>query len=152
MADRVLISDSADRTFQIGVELGTELKRFVAANNKGFKLGFKGTLGAGKTLMIKGILSVICPKEVACSPSFTIVNEYSCGEKRVLHADLYRVYAVEELFGTGFLEAMDDENSMMLVEWVDHLPDMEAKMVIVEIEPNNDNTRKVTIKNWSKKL
>jgi len=148
MADRVIISRSSDDTFKLGEELGAKIKDLITKSRKGVKVGFKGTLGAGKTLMIKGLMSTLCPKEEVRSPSFTIVNEYQHFGRRILHADLYRIYSVDELLGTGFLEALNDEESVVLVEWIDHLTDKGDNMMLVEIEPDGEETRKITLKNW----
>jgi len=149
MADRVITTNSSEQTFIFGKELGTKIKKIVSSGKKGVKIGFKGTLGAGKTLMIKGLMSELCPNENTSSPSFTIVNEYYAHKRRILHADLYRIYRVEELLGTGFLEALNDKESVVLVEWIDHISDRPEEMVLVEIEPTGDNSRKITVKNWS---
>ena len=149
MADRVITTNSSDETFVFGKEIGAKIKKIVSWGNKGLKIGFKGTLGAGKTLMIKGLMSELCPTENTSSPSFTIVNEYYAHKRRILHADLYRVYSVEDLLGTGFLEALNDQESVVLVEWIDHISDRPQDMVFVEIELTGDNSRKITLKNWS---
>lgn len=149
MADRVIISKSSEETFKAGEDLGLKIRKKVLGSQKGVKVGFKGTLGAGKTLMIKGLMKSLCPKEEVRSPSFTIVNEYHDLGRRILHADLYRIYSVDELLGTGFLEAMNDEESVVLVEWIDHLSDAGDNMVLVDIEPEGEDTRIITIKNWS---
>ena len=149
MADRVVITNSSEETFLLGKELGITIKDTILRTHRGVKVGFKGTLGAGKTLMIKGLMSELCPDENTSSPSFTIVNEYYAHNRRILHADLYRIYSVDELLGTGFLEALNDQESVVLVEWIDHLGDSHDGMALIEMEPTGDNTRKITLKNWS---
>lgn len=148
MADRTIITKSSEETFDHGKKLGAEIKKVLSSSNKGIKIGFRGTLGAGKTLMIKGLMSELCPKEKTSSPSFTIVNEYYAYNRRILHADLYRVHSMEELLGTGFLEAFNDTESVVLVEWIDNIGEIPNDVVLIEIEPTGDNSRKITVKNW----
>lgn len=109
-----LHSRSPADTFQIGEKIGQQLK--------GDEVIFlKGELGAGKTLLTKGIASAlgIKPEEVV-SPSFTLVNEYSSTETyRLFHVDLYRLGPSLE----NNLPEIDDyiNEGVIVVEWAQFL-------------------------------
>ena len=76
-----------------------------------------GDLGAGKTTLIKGFCEVLGVKELASSPSFSIVNEYiAMGGGPVFHFDLYRLKDEQELEEIGFEEYIDSGN-YCFVEW-----------------------------------
>lgn len=78
----------------------------------------KGNLGAGKTTFVKHLLKKQDPQVEVSSPSFGIVNEYSVGNKKVFHFDLYRIKNAIELDELGFAEYLDSGN-ICLIEWPD---------------------------------
>ncbi|MFH1223355.1 MAG: tRNA (adenosine(37)-N6)-threonylcarbamoyltransferase complex ATPase subunit type 1 TsaE [Pseudomonadota bacterium] len=148
MPDRVIITNSSDETFKFGQTLGKEISKI----GKGFKVGLSGELGAGKTLLIKGIMSVLMPGVDVTSPSFTIMNEFEKSGKRIIHTDLYRIYNTDELLGTGFLEALGDAETVMFIEWIDHIKEQreyfDDVLALIDIEYVSENSRKISIKNW----
>ncbi len=72
----------------------------------------EGVLGAGKTTFIKEFVHHFYKKEMATSPTYSLVQEY--GE--ITHADLYRIESREELFALE-LEYSLQNKSYFLVEW-----------------------------------
>ena len=88
---------------------------------------FTGDLGAGKTLMSRGIsLALGVAEEDVTSPTFAIMNIYEGEELEVRHFDLYRLNRPEELEDIGFDEYAGGEG-VTLIEWAelfsDHLPE-----------------------------
>ena len=75
-----------------------------------------GNLGAGKTMLAKGIVSGLgaAPAEEVSSPTFTLIHEY--GNGRVYHVDLYRLEEPRELATLG-LDELFDRDAMVLIEW-----------------------------------
>ena len=75
-----------------------------------------GNLGAGKTMLAKGIVSGLgaAPAEEVSSPTFTLIHEY--GNGRVYHVDLYRLEEPRELATLG-LEELFERDAMVLIEW-----------------------------------
>ncbi len=116
-----------NQTYMLGQKIGEEILRKLASSEaESLKIGFCGDLGAGKTILIKGIVSVLDKNIEVSSPTYTIINEYDlkdtkAQEYRVLHADLYRINNESDLDGTGFWEALEDKRAVMLVEWIDRL-------------------------------
>ncbi len=97
-------------------------------------LGLQGPLGAGKTVLVRGIAqgAQVNPQEVA-SPSYAIVYPYQ-GRILIHHADLYRVEEEEELYSTGFYDLLGGE-SAVIVEWIDRVPQaMPSEGVLLTIE------------------
>ncbi len=78
-----------------------------------------GELGAGKTLLAKGIAAAlgIDPNEVV-SPSFTLMNRYQ-GNFLLFHIDLYRL---GEKIDNGLPEIDDHiDEGIIVVEWAQYL-------------------------------
>jgi len=103
------ISFSEESTMQIG-ELMAE------HSFPGLVFLLEGDLGTGKTTLVRGFCRADGYIGVR-SPSFTLVNRYSCGEKTVVHSDLYRLSSVDptELDVESYL----DDRSVLFVEWAD---------------------------------
>ncbi|HUV37551.1 MAG TPA: tRNA (adenosine(37)-N6)-threonylcarbamoyltransferase complex ATPase subunit type 1 TsaE [Patescibacteria group bacterium] len=110
---RSVASDSPSRTRKIGRRLGELIPA-------GTVISLGGGLGAGKTLMAKGICAGLGVDEEVVSPSFILVEEYR-GVFPVLHFDLYRLDELGEVEDVGLFEAIDGRN-VVLVEWGDRLP------------------------------
>ena len=84
---------------------------------------FTGDLGAGKTLMSRGIsLALGVAEEDVTSPTFAIMNIYEGAELEVRHFDLYRLNRPEELEDIGFDEYAGGEG-VTLIEWAELFPD-----------------------------
>ncbi len=66
---------------------------------------FFGKMGVGKTTLIKALCDQLGVKEVVCSPTFAIINEYTSGEgEPVYHFDFYRLKSAEEAYDIGYEE------------------------------------------------
>ena len=106
---------SADETFALGDRLGRVLE-------PGDFVGMVGELGAGKTMLVRGVArGAGVPERQVSSPSFAIVNPYQ-GRLAIFHADLYRLADLDELYATGFFDLVGKDGAM-LVEWLDKVPE-----------------------------
>jgi len=105
-------SRGPEETRRAGQRLGEVLR------GSGMVVSLVGTLGAGKTLFVKGLAEgmEIDPQQVA-SPTFGIVNEYA-GPYALAHADLYRVESEAELENSGFVDLLEP-GTVVAVEWAD---------------------------------
>ena len=83
-----------------------------------------GEMGAGKTTIIKQVLSDLNVIDNVSSPTFSIINEYKTKSKDVVyHMDLYRINKIEELEEIGIFEYLESGN-MCFIEWGEIIENM----------------------------
>ena len=76
-----------------------------------------GEMGAGKTTLIKELLSLMSVVDNVSSPTFSIINEYSTDKNEIIyHMDLYRIEDISELDNIGFFEYLESGKTC-LIEW-----------------------------------
>lgn len=97
---------------------------------------FFGSMGVGKTTLIKEICSQIGVTQNVCSPTFAIVNEYSDGfGEPVYHFDFYRLKSIAEAYDIGYEEYFYS-GSWCFTEWTEKieslLPDHYLRVDISE--------------------
>ena len=82
-----------------------------------YKLVFlEGELGSGKTTLIKQFCKELGFKNQVTSPTFPLLNIYKNNEKKIYHADLYRLKNIDEINELGFYELVES-NNWFFVEW-----------------------------------
>ena len=89
---------------------------------KGTVIALVGELGAGKTVLAKGIAKGLGTEKEPNSPTFVILNIYK-GRYTLNHFDLYRLSTEEELEDIGFGEIINGDG-VSVVEWADKIPGM----------------------------
>jgi len=116
-------------------------QRMASGFRGGEVVALRAPLGAGKTVLAKGIARGLGVTDVVTSPTYTIVSEYS-GLLRFIHVDLYRIEGEEEFDLLAVNELMDP-HTVVVIEWPErageYLPDG-ALAVEIRIEPNGDRT------------
>jgi len=98
----------------------SELLKF-AENTKTFL--FEGDMGAGKTTLIKSLCSRLGMKEMASSPTYSIVNEYEYPNGKIYHFDFFRIKTQNEAFDIGFEEYLAS-GEFCFIEWPQNIPDL----------------------------
>ena len=106
----VIEAASEEETIQAGRHLAARLSGVVLLT---------GDLGAGKTTLVRGIVSAIegAHAEEVGSPTFTLIHDYGAG---VFHIDLYRLETQKEIDTLG-LDEIFDRARLVLVEWGEKL-------------------------------
>jgi len=100
---------------------------------------FYGSMGAGKTTIIKAVCEYLGAIDIVISPTFTLVNEYktNAGES-IFHIDFYRIKKQEEVYDFGIEEYLTGE-SYCFMEWPELieeiLPD-ETVRVRISVDEN----------------
>lgn len=91
-------------------------KSIIEADAKNRVFLFEGSMGAGKTTLIKEICRLLGSNDSFGSPTFSIVNEYSSPQGSLFHFDLYRVNDMSELLDIGFEDYLNSGN-YCFIEW-----------------------------------
>ena len=133
-------TESPEETETVGARVGRVVQ---AAGGRPF-LAMYGDLGAGKTVFVRGLCSVLSPGSRVKSPTYTLVNEYRRGPVPLFHFDLYRIGGTDELDGFGFEEYQTE--GICAAEWSEKLGgELPPDAVTVRIEKTGENSRRITV-------
>ena len=107
---------------------------------------FSGQVGSGKTTMIKSFTKKLSVKDNTSSPTFNIVNEYKCDDKKcIYHFDLYRLKSINDLVEIGFEEYINSGN-YCFIEWPEIADSFFIdKYISINISINSKNSRDINI-------
>lgn len=105
-----------------------------------------GELGAGKTVLCKGIAKGLGIDAPVVSPTFTLMNEYF-GRVKFCHFDAYRLQDADEASAAGLTDFIGNEECVCAVEWWENIaPLFDGYSVIkITIKKRDDNCRELTI-------
>ena len=127
-------SKSDEQTFEFG--------KFIGLNCfEGAIITLNGQLGAGKTILAKGIAKGLGINDNVTSPSFAILNIYS-GKVPLYHFDLYRLSNVQEIEELGFNEYFEGDG-VCLIEWANDLFVKSNEILNINISGSGDEKREI---------
>jgi len=134
----VFNTKSPEETMRLGRKIGKLLKQ-------GDVIALIGNLGAGKTVISKGLCSGLGVKEdYITSPTYTIINQYD-GKIPVYHIDLYRLKNLDELYNLGWDEYIYG-NGACIIEWADKAAEMlPEEYLMVNLEVTGTNKRQIIL-------
>ena len=131
------LSHSEEETEKIGEE-------FASRVGKGAVLAMYGELGAGKTAFVRGLSRGMGLTARVSSPTFTIVNEY-CGERELIHFDMYRLSSADELFDIGWEDYLA-RGAVCAVEWSENVEDaFDGTETVLRFEKLSDSERRISV-------
>lgn len=148
------LSASTEKT----VELGASIARLALENDVSFAALY-GDLGAGKTALTRGIVSVLAPGAFVCSPTYAVVNEYypeksvelpgkfGSGDvvMPVFHFDMYRITDEDSLDSIGFLD-YQNRGGFIVTEWSENIAGaLPERYLEVKLDKVSDDERKISI-------
>ena len=124
-------------------QLGSFTKEYLLDLPVPSVVGFQGSLGAGKTTIIKKIIENLGIKEVVTSPTFNIVRNYKNEDLDVYHVDLYRISSIHEFNDLDL--PLFKEDTLFFIEWSDLLPVANLdNWRLIKIEVIDEDTRKIS--------
>jgi tRNA threonylcarbamoyladenosine biosynthesis protein TsaE len=95
---------------------GRRIAQTLAQWDSGLVVSLAGELGAGKTALARATIQALGYDGHVVSPSYTLVEPYALGQRRLYHLDLYRLADPEELEFLGVRE-IDSARDWLLIEW-----------------------------------
>lgn len=98
------------------------------------KFLFFGSMGVGKTTLIKELSLQLEVLDIVSSPTFSIVNEYNSAKHgKIYHFDFYRLKNESEAFDLG-CEEYFLSNDYCFVEWPERIPNLiDDKMIKINM-------------------
>jgi len=131
-------SASEADTLVLGQSLGSRLDRGVC-------IAIVGPLGAGKTVLVRGICKGLGVVDEVLSPTFVLYEEFE-GNRRVCHIDLYRLEHEQEIEELGVFDTLGS-GAVLLVEWGDRSGMlMEASDIVVRLAIVDDAARDIEVR------
>jgi len=109
-----LRSRSDAQTQGIGAALARTLP--LDPPERALRVHLQGELGAGKTTLVRGMLRALGVTGPVKSPSYSLLELYSCPPWRVVHLDFYRLTASEDVIALGLADH-DERHTLWLIEW-----------------------------------
>lgn len=138
----IIVCETPQDTFDLGEKIGESLRG-------GEIILLRGGLGAGKTLLTKGILYALdYDVDEVTSPSFTLVNLYRTGKFDVYHIDFWRLDNVKDVgAAVGLNEILEDQTAVVIAEWSEMLKEsnFQNRIIRVSIDGDGDEPRKIII-------
>ena len=153
MADRragTAQATTVDDTLALGARLGAGLKA-------GDVVVLSGPLGAGKTVMAKGIASAMDVEGPVVSPTFVLARVHPPrrpDRPAMVHVDMYRLLDHPGVDLLGELDALDLDtdldDAVVVVEWGEGLAErLSDHHLDVRIERDSDTDTRTVIWQWS---
>src|SRR5512139_2715873 len=103
--------------------LAAEFARaLVAARAWPLVIGLRGDLGSGKTTWVRAMLRGLGYLGRVPSPTYTLLEQYACGDLSVVHLDLYRLRGAEELENLGLRDWLEEPQRWIAFEWPERAP------------------------------
>ena len=110
----VIQSHSVKETLSIGKRIARHLRQ-------GDIICLCGNLGAGKTVLTKGIAEGLgISRGKVISPSFVLIRQHTQGALPLYHFDLYRLNQPQDILALGYEEYLYNEG-VAVIEWADKL-------------------------------
>ena len=125
----------------------TQIARQIIDASTNKTLLFYGSMGVGKTTLIKEIVKQLGVDDVVSSPTFSLVNEYQSPKgETIYHFDFYRIQSEEEALDIG-IEDYFYNNNWCFIEWPEKVKNLlPLNAVEIHLSLNKDESRNILIK------
>ncbi len=119
-------------------EIDAVAEKILAENPKKILL-FNGSMGVGKTTLIKSLAQKLGVTDATSSPTFSLVNEYQISTNQyIYHFDVYRLKNEMEALDMGIDEYLYSGN-WCFIEWPENIPNLipeEHSTITIELLPD----------------
>ncbi len=114
----------------------------------GDTLALFGDLGAGKTVLSRGVARGLGVTEPVTSPTFTVVQEYRLPENKFFfHLDMYRIDGEEAALAFGIEDFLFAPDAITLVEWPERIAGLlpPEQTIVISLEHSDHDRRLITL-------
>ncbi|MFA6255401.1 MAG: tRNA (adenosine(37)-N6)-threonylcarbamoyltransferase complex ATPase subunit type 1 TsaE [Patescibacteria group bacterium] len=147
MSIKKILTKSEKQTHSLGKKLAKQLRG-------GEVLALTGQLGAGKTVLVKGIAAGLGIKKIITSPTFVLMKvyhlqptTYNLPPTQLVHIDCYRTSSQQEIADIGAAEYFGRKDTITVIEWAEKIKKiLPSQKIEIEIRLKRQNTREITIK------
>lgn len=153
MADRAGTAElsTAEDTIALGASLGRSLRA-------GDVVVLSGPLGAGKTVLAKGIAQAMDVEGPVISPTFVLARVHRArraGAPAMVHVDLYRLLDQTSVDLLAELDSLDLDtdldDAVVVVEWGEGVAErLSDSHLDIRLERASDTETRTAIWNWSR--
>ncbi|MGO4442489.1 tRNA (adenosine(37)-N6)-threonylcarbamoyltransferase complex ATPase subunit type 1 TsaE [Mycobacterium sp. 2YAF39] len=141
---------TADDTIALGARLGKELRA-------GDVVVLSGPLGAGKTVLAKGIAQAMDVEGPVISPTFVLARVHRARNAEapdMIHVDLYRLLDETSVDLLGELDSLDLdtdlEDAVVVVEWGEGVAErLSDSHLDIRLERGTDTEVRTAMWQWS---
>ena len=98
-------------------------QHLAATLQPGTVIALHGSLGAGKTCLVKGIAAGLGIDEPVTSPTYTLVHEHHGGRLPLAHVDLYRLEDLHAALAIGIEEYLPGAG-VTVIEWAERIAEL----------------------------
>ena len=153
MADTGAVTlPTAEDTFALGARLGEQLRA-------GDVVVLSGPLGAGKTVLAKGIAQTMDVEGAVISPTFVLARVHPArrdGAPAMVHVDFYRLLDHDRLDLLGELDSLDLDtdldDAVVVVEWGEGLAErLSERHLDVRLQRGVDSDVRTATWRWSRR-
>src|SRR3954470_5711463 len=117
--------------------------RFASQLRPGDIVALSGNLGAGKTVVCRGLVKALANEADVHSPTYALVHEYP-GTIPIFHMDLYRLAPGSDWHEIG-LDHYFNQNGICLVEWPERLPKGDGFTYWVSMKVLDSDSRHIQV-------
>ncbi|MFH1877150.1 MAG: tRNA (adenosine(37)-N6)-threonylcarbamoyltransferase complex ATPase subunit type 1 TsaE [Candidatus Omnitrophota bacterium] len=126
---------SSQETIKLG-------KRFAKVLASGDVVVLEGELGGGKTTFVRGIVSGLCLRSRAKSPSFTLMRHYAGRAITLHHIDLYRLNQ-RSIFDLGIEDYLYAPGAVTIIEWGEKIETILPRFIRVSFAYTAETGRRI---------
>ncbi len=141
-----IVTKSEKETLDLGKKLAKGLKG-------GEVIGLQGELGAGKTVLVRGLAKGLGIKKNITSPTFLLMRVYPVKRhktiKQLCHIDAYRISGLKDLEAVGVYDYSGKKDVVCVIEWIEKLPELAKlknfKKIQIDLDEKDNNKRIIKI-------
>ncbi|MDL2341730.1 MAG: tRNA (adenosine(37)-N6)-threonylcarbamoyltransferase complex ATPase subunit type 1 TsaE [Patescibacteria group bacterium] len=127
-------STSLEQSLALAAQIGAKLQG-------GETIELISDLGGGKTAFVRGLAAGLGSTDRVSSPSFTLTNQYTAGDKTLHHFDFYRL-SEPGVLKAELSEILTDKQNIVAIEWADIIADvLPADRLQITIRATGENSR-----------